>query len=279
MNDRGTVKTIPKCSRVHTTNDQKLCSKYRELIGIVYSLTVYEQFIIGSDHFINFLKDHKTVVSCFTKKRNFLPILYAAWKQLTKFPNLHNIYTKGNKLSVADMLNRFSIKKNGNLINKNTKIVLAFLWKKSNSFVWGRTVKVISFSRKLKPFRNGQITKLEGLGKSPMIFWHRMEKHFTHIDIIWFQITLKNLCFFLTFIYTMKKSLKNFLILIYQTWFILYMRILKLMIMFLMMTHSERTMMTKQLCLIMKNTHLETYMTIIIISLHQNLILKVKITK
>ena len=41
-----------------TTNEQKRCNTYRELIGIVYTLLVYEYLIIGSDHFINIWKDH-----------------------------------------------------------------------------------------------------------------------------------------------------------------------------------------------------------------------------
>ena len=55
-----------------SSKEQKFCTINRELIGIVYSLTKYEHNNIGSDHFIIVLNDHKTILSCFTKKEIFL---------------------------------------------------------------------------------------------------------------------------------------------------------------------------------------------------------------
>ena len=52
------------------TIEQKLCNTYRELFGIVYSLTIYEHLADGSDHFINLLNDRKPNHSCSTNKGN-----------------------------------------------------------------------------------------------------------------------------------------------------------------------------------------------------------------
>ena len=106
MNEHGKLDVISYISRIFTTNEQKLCTTYRELIGIVYALTIYEHIIIGSAHFINVLNDHKPILSCFTKKGNLSPIFYTAQMQLTKFQKLRIIYTKGKYLFVADMLSR-----------------------------------------------------------------------------------------------------------------------------------------------------------------------------
>ena len=52
MNDEGKFGNISYNSWIFTTNEQKLCTTYREKIGIVYSLTVYEHNVIGSGHFL-----------------------------------------------------------------------------------------------------------------------------------------------------------------------------------------------------------------------------------
>ena len=54
--------------RNFTTNEQKLCTFYRELIRTFYSLTIYEHIIFGSDNFPNVLKDYKPNFSCFLTK-------------------------------------------------------------------------------------------------------------------------------------------------------------------------------------------------------------------
>ena len=49
------------------TNEQKMCNTYRQIFEIVYLLTIYEQNVIGSDHFNIALNYHKARFSCFTK--------------------------------------------------------------------------------------------------------------------------------------------------------------------------------------------------------------------
>ena len=81
-------------SRIFTTNEQKLCTTYRELIKLVNSLMIYENFFIETDHFLNVLKDHKPILSCLTKKRNFSPRFHTVHRQFTKNQKLCIIYTK-----------------------------------------------------------------------------------------------------------------------------------------------------------------------------------------
>ena len=57
-------------------------------MGIVWSLTIYEHKIIGSNHCIVALKDHKPIFSCLTKKGNFSPSYYDAQMHLTKIQKL-----------------------------------------------------------------------------------------------------------------------------------------------------------------------------------------------
>ena len=73
-NDEGKLDVID----FFTTKEQKLCATYRELIGIVYSLTINEQYNFGYHHFINVLNEHETINSCFTKKRNLPPRIHIA---------------------------------------------------------------------------------------------------------------------------------------------------------------------------------------------------------
>ena len=97
MNEHGQFDVISYIPRIFTTTEQKLCTTFRELIGIVYSLTNYEHIIIGSAHFIKVLKDQKPIISCFTKKGNLSPTFYTAQMQLTKFQRLRISYTEGKK--------------------------------------------------------------------------------------------------------------------------------------------------------------------------------------
>ena len=82
-------------SRLFTTTEHKLYTTYRELIEIVYSMTIYEHIIIGSDDCINVLNDDKSDFRCFTKIKIISPILYTAEMQLTNFQKLRVIQTQG----------------------------------------------------------------------------------------------------------------------------------------------------------------------------------------
>ena len=63
------MKVISYNSRIFTTQEQKLSTLDRELLGIVYALQVYEFLIIGSPHPIILFTDHKTIITLFYKKR------------------------------------------------------------------------------------------------------------------------------------------------------------------------------------------------------------------
>ena len=106
LNEQNKMKVISYNSRILTTQEQKLSTLDRELLGIVYALQIYEFLIIGSPHPIILFTDHKPLLHCFTKKGNLSPRFYRAQMQLTKFPRLKIIHTPGKNLSVADMLSR-----------------------------------------------------------------------------------------------------------------------------------------------------------------------------
>ena len=77
---------------------------YRELIGIVDLLTIYERNIIGSDHFNNVFIDQKKFSA---EKGNPFSTFHSAKMQVIKHQKLRIIYTKGKNLSVGDMLGCF----------------------------------------------------------------------------------------------------------------------------------------------------------------------------
>ena len=74
-NEHGKLDVISYNFRILATIEQKLCTIYREIIGIVYSLTIYKHNIIGSDPFIIVLNVHKPILSCSLKKGNLSTFL------------------------------------------------------------------------------------------------------------------------------------------------------------------------------------------------------------
>ena len=56
------------------TREQKLFTTYRQLVGILWSLTIYEQTFIGTDRLINVLNGHEPILSCFVNEENFFPL-------------------------------------------------------------------------------------------------------------------------------------------------------------------------------------------------------------
>ena len=93
-------------SRILNTQEQKFLTLDRELLGIVYTLQIYEFLIIGSPHPIFFFTDHKPFLHCFAKKGNLSPRFYRAQMQLTNISKLKIYHTPGKNLTVADMLSR-----------------------------------------------------------------------------------------------------------------------------------------------------------------------------
>ena len=106
MKEENKMKVISYNSRTLNTQEQKLSTLDRELVAIVYALQIYEFLIIGSPHPIYIFTDHKPLLHCFTKNRNFSTRFYRAQMQLTKFSKLKIIHNPGKNLSVADMLSR-----------------------------------------------------------------------------------------------------------------------------------------------------------------------------
>ena len=68
MNVKRKLDVVLYQFRNFTTNEQKLCTFYRELIRTFYSLTIYEHIMFGSDQFLKVLKDYKPNFSCFLTK-------------------------------------------------------------------------------------------------------------------------------------------------------------------------------------------------------------------
>ena len=106
LNEQNKMKVISYNSRILNPQEQKLSTLYRELLGIVHALQIYEILIIGSPHPIHIFTDHKPLLHCFTKKGKLSLRFYRAQMQLTKFSKLKTIHTPGKNLSVADMLSR-----------------------------------------------------------------------------------------------------------------------------------------------------------------------------
>ena len=98
-NDKGKLDCFCYDSCFLQTNEHKNCTTYRELIGIVNSLTINEQNVIGSDQFKIVLNNHKPILSCLTTDRNFSPILYFAEMHFIKYQNFRiNIREEENFL-------------------------------------------------------------------------------------------------------------------------------------------------------------------------------------
>ena len=61
--EKGKLDFISFISWFFATNEQQLCTTYREAIGIVYLPTIYERNIIDSDNFNNVFIDQKPLLS------------------------------------------------------------------------------------------------------------------------------------------------------------------------------------------------------------------------
>ena len=57
MDKKGKLDFISFISLFFATNEQQLCTTYRDLIGIVFLLTIYERNFTGSDHSKNVFID------------------------------------------------------------------------------------------------------------------------------------------------------------------------------------------------------------------------------
>ena len=74
-------------------------------------LNNWEPIIFESGHLINVFNDQKPILSRFTNKGNFSPVIYTAQMPLTKVQKFRIVYTKGIILAVAAKLGRSCSKK------------------------------------------------------------------------------------------------------------------------------------------------------------------------
>ena len=72
MNEENKMRVISYNSRILNTQEQKLSTLDKELFAIVYALQIYEFLIIGSPHLIYIFTDHKSLLHCFVKKKDFI---------------------------------------------------------------------------------------------------------------------------------------------------------------------------------------------------------------
>ena len=73
MINKGKLDVISSNYRISTTNEQKLCTTCRALIGFLNSIIKYDTNIIGCEVYMNVWKDHKPIFSCFAEKGNLSP--------------------------------------------------------------------------------------------------------------------------------------------------------------------------------------------------------------
>ena len=82
-------------SRLFSTTELRLSTILRECSAIIYALSEYEFLIQGSKHPIILYKEHKPIFLLFTQKTKPDHRVYKFQLILTKFPNLHIIWTEG----------------------------------------------------------------------------------------------------------------------------------------------------------------------------------------
>ena len=73
LNNKGKLAGTSNNSRIFTNNEQKVSITHRELLGLAFSATRNEHIIIGSDHIIIALNDHKKTLRFFTTQGKLSP--------------------------------------------------------------------------------------------------------------------------------------------------------------------------------------------------------------
>ena len=157
MSAKGSFDNISLNSRILITNEEKLCTTYRELMGIVYSLTIYEHNIIGCDYLFPkpFEWSEANYLFIFLHCKN-------AIKQVSE--TLYYIYEK--KISKAVMLSlSFALKELQQNQLKHKQLLPQFF---SKTLTHGSQIKPVQYLVKLEtvlPSRKDDChTILAGLG-------------------------------------------------------------------------------------------------------------------
>ena len=74
LDEQNKMKVISYSSRILNPQEQILSTLYRELLGIVHALQIYEFFIISFPHPIHIFTDYKPLLHWFTKKATSVPV-------------------------------------------------------------------------------------------------------------------------------------------------------------------------------------------------------------
>ena len=93
-------------SCLFTQAELRLSTLMREYTAIIYTLTEYEFLILRSKHPTVLFTDHKHIIFIFTQKSNPNHRFYKFQIILSKFPNLHIVWTAGKNLALPDTLSR-----------------------------------------------------------------------------------------------------------------------------------------------------------------------------
>jgi hypothetical protein len=93
-------------SRCFTPDEQKLPTITRELIGVSWSLEIYEPYIIGTPFTVYLYTDHKPILYLWSKKGQLNHRTYKMMQRMTNHPNLKIVHTPGKNLVVPDILSR-----------------------------------------------------------------------------------------------------------------------------------------------------------------------------
>ena len=105
-NGTNKMNLIPAKSRFFMQAELRLSALMRECTAIIYTLTEYENLILGSKHPIVLFTDHKPIIFLFIQKSNPNHKIYRFQLILKKFPNLHIVWTAGKNLALPDTLGR-----------------------------------------------------------------------------------------------------------------------------------------------------------------------------
>ena len=102
QSQRGTNKKnlIPANSRLFTQAELRISTLMRECTGNIHTLTEYEFLIFGSKHPTVLFTAHEPIIFLFTQKSNPNGRVYRFRLTLTKFPNLHIVWTAGKNLAI-----------------------------------------------------------------------------------------------------------------------------------------------------------------------------------
>ena len=105
-NQFGKMELVLANSRLFSATEFRLSTILRECSAIIYAISEYEFYMLGSKHPIILYIDHKPILVLFTQKNKPKHRVYKFNLILMKFPNLHIVWTEGKKFSLPDLLSQ-----------------------------------------------------------------------------------------------------------------------------------------------------------------------------